>query len=204
MGRSESFAGYGPEQGYDFLLRGDRRPLRQPGRRGGRRRGVRLRRLQVRQRQHAGDLRRRQRHRRHRPGLPGLRRHQRDGRPHRRGRRQRPLRPAGLPAHHGRERLRPAAARPQGRPHLPVLAQQPHRRRDAAGLAGPLGRLRPAARGDHPVRRRLRGVHPRAGPGAQHLRDAGRPRRGHRVPQPVEDGGLHRHPLRLTPWSPRS
>ena len=33
-----------------------------------------------------------------------------------------------LPCHR-RERLRSAAARPQGGPHLPLLAQQPHRRR---------------------------------------------------------------------------
>ena len=34
----------------------------------------------------------------------------------------------------------------QGRPHLSLLAQQPHRRRAVAGLAGPLGRLRPPRR----------------------------------------------------------
>ena len=47
------------------------------------------------------------------------------------------------------------------------------------------------------VRRRVRGVHPRARPGAQHLRDPGRARRRHRAAQPVEDRRLHRHPLRV-------
>jgi LL-diaminopimelate aminotransferase len=62
---------------------------------------------------------------------------------------------------------------------------------------GALGRLRRARGRHHPVRRRLRGVHPRARPGAQHFRDPRRAQGGHRVSQLLEDSGLHRHALRV-------
>ena len=87
MGRKEGFKGYGPEQGYDFLLEAIAAHYRSQGAEVAADEVFVSRRLQVRQRQHAGDLRGRQRRRGDRPGLPGLRRHQRDGRPHRRRRR---------------------------------------------------------------------------------------------------------------------
>ena len=51
----------------------------------------------------------------------------------------------GLPAHHRRERLRPAAARPQKVDlDLPLLAQQPHRRGDVARRRWSAGSPTPA------------------------------------------------------------
>ncbi len=46
---------------------------------------------------------------------------------------ERPLRAAGLPRLHGGERLHPGAARGQGRSDLPLLPQQPDRRRPSPG-----------------------------------------------------------------------
>ena len=61
-------------------------------------------------------------------------------------------------------------------------------------------------RAAHPLRLRLRVVHPRSADSALHLRDRRRARRGHRVPQLLQDRRIHRHPLRLhrraqAPWS---
>ena len=167
MGQGETFKGYGPEQGYDFLREAIADHYTGPGRRGRRRRDLRLRRLQVRHRQHPGHLRRRQRRRRDRPGLSGLRRHQRDGRPHRRRRRQRPLRQPGLPALHRREQLRSRRC-PTQKVDLIYLCS-PNNPTGAVHVAGVAGTqwvdYAQAERGRHPLRRRLRGLHPRAGPG---------------------------------------
>ena len=63
----------------------------------------------------------------------------------------------------------------------------PDRRGDDARGAPALGRLRARARGHHPLRRRLRGLHPRSGDPPLDLRDRGRARRGHRVAQLLEE-----------------
>jgi LL-diaminopimelate aminotransferase len=83
----------------------------------------------VRHRQHPRHLRHRQQDRRHRPGLPRLRRHQRHGRQHRTPQRPRRGRGAGLCPHDRRERLLSGRPEHQGRHHLPLLPEQPHRRR---------------------------------------------------------------------------
>ena len=82
------------------------------------------------------------------------------------------LRAAGLPALHRGERLHARAAHAEGRPHLPLLAEQSHRRRVTQRAAlGEWVDVRARARGRDPLRRRLRGVHPRARPPALDLRD---------------------------------
>ena len=69
-------------------------------------------------------------------------------------------------------------------------------RADARG-AQDVGRLRPRAERRHPVRRGVRGVHPRPGSSALDLRDRGRARDRDRVPLLLQDRRVHRHALRL-------
>jgi LL-diaminopimelate aminotransferase len=83
------------------------------------------------------------------------------------------------------------------RPHLPLFPQQPDRRRRHQGPAHRVGRLREAAQRHHPLRRRLRGLHPHARHPALHLRDRGRARRRHRDAQLLQARRLHRPALRL-------
>ena len=102
MAHDESFQGYPPGEGYDFLI--DAIVEHEYASRG-----VEVAAdevivsdgLQVRFGQHPGDLRHRQHRRPHRPGLPGLLRQQRHGRPHRSRRGRRPLCRPRLPAVHG-------------------------------------------------------------------------------------------------------
>ena len=49
----------------------------------------------------------------------------------------------------------------EGRHHLPLLAEQSDRHRREQGDAHPVGRVRQGQRVDHPLRRRVRGVHHR-------------------------------------------
>ena len=109
------------------------------------------------------------------------------------GRRERPLRGHRLPALHGRQRLPAGAARPPRRPDLSLLSEQPHRRGGDARGAQALGRVRPRPRRGHPVRRGLRGLHARPGAPPLDLRDRGRARGGHRVSQLLQECRLHRH-----------
>ena len=163
MADAATFRGYGPEQGYDFLREADR-PARLPGARRGHRgrRDLRQRRRQVRHRQHPGDLRHRHHGRDPRSGLPGLRRHQRHGRPHRRSTRRAATQGSSTwtrTAENGFVPDLPTAARG---PDLSLLPQQPDRRRPSpSAQLKRLGRLRPAEQGHHPLRRGLRGLHPR-------------------------------------------
>jgi LL-diaminopimelate aminotransferase len=90
----------------------------------------------------------------------------------------------------------PAVFPARGRPDLPLLPQQSHRRRRHR-RSSPPGSPTREEQGRHPLRLRLRGLHPRPADPALHLRDRGRARRGHRVPQLLQDRRLHRHALRL-------
>ena len=160
MAAEKTFRGYGPEQGYDFLRRADRRARLPAARRGSRRgRDLHQRRRQVRHRQYPGDLRPGQHRRRDRPGLPGLRRQQRHGRPDREAGTGRAFRRSGLPALHRSNGLKPRLPQDQGGSDLPLLPQQPHRDDPDQGRAEAVGRLRPGQPGAHPLRRRLRGLY---------------------------------------------
>jgi len=66
-----------------------------------------------------------------------------------------PLRAPGLLAHHRGKWLRPTPARGPSGPGLSLLAQQPDWRGHVARLAGALGDLGQATRGHHPLRRGL-------------------------------------------------
>ena len=95
------------------------------------------------------------------------------------------------------QRLHPRAAEGARGRHLPLLAEQPDRRRRHARAARGVGELRARAQGGHPLRRRLRGLHHRPGDAAFDLRDPRRARVRHRVPQLLEERRLHRHALRV-------
>ena len=73
---------------------------------------------------------------------------------------------------------------------LSLLSQQPDRRGGRAAGACPLGGLGQGERRRHPVRRRLRGVHPRRRRPAHDLRDRGRARGRDRVPQLLKSAGF--------------
>ena len=66
------------------------------------------------------------------------------------------------------------------------------------GAARGMGGLRAPREGDHSFRRGLRGVHHRSGDPALDLRDRRRARRGDRVPQLQQERRLHRHAVRFT------
>ena len=84
LGKRETFRGYGPEQGYEFLRSAiAQHDYRDHGMAISRRRDLRVRRLEMRLRFHPGYLGRSEQDRDHRSGLSGLRRYQRDGGPHR-------------------------------------------------------------------------------------------------------------------------
>ena len=165
MGTDSGFRGYGPENGYDFLLDAIREHDYERGRRDRPGRDLRLRRQQAGQREHPGDLRHELQHRRHRPGLPRLRRHQRDGRAHRAPTSRAatrasstcppPKRTASCPGRPPSASTSPTSARPTTRP-------APSRPREPRGL----GRLGARARRGAHLRRRLRRLHP--GPALPH------------------------------------
>ena len=83
------------------------------------------------------------------------------------------------------------------RHHLSLLPEQSHRRRRHARDPHSLGRIRQGQR-RHPVLRRgLRGVRRRPGDPPFDLRDPRRAGRRHRIPQLQQERRLHRHALRF-------
>ena len=132
------------------------------------------------------------------PVYPGVRRQQRHGRdaPAARTRNGRYDRLVYLPAT-AENQLHARAALPARRSHLPLLSEQSDRRGDQPRCPPAVGGLCAAPPGGHPLRRRLRGVHPRPRRAALHLRDRGRARVRDRVQELLEDGGLHRHAVRV-------
>ena len=130
--------------------------------------------------------------------LPGLRRHQRDGRPHRRGRRDGPLRGHPLPDRATRPTASSRRRRTAGRPRLPLLAQQPDRRRDDARAARARGSR--WAR-DHDAILLFDAAYDafiqRSRAAALDLRDPGRARRARSRCAASRSGRLHGRSLRL-------
>ena len=108
-----------------------------------------------------------------------------------------------LSAVHGRERLRAAAARSSRRPRLSLLPQQPDRRHADQARAGPLGGLGAQDRRRHHVRRGLRLVHPRGRGAALDLRDRRRARGRDRAPLATPRARGSPAPAARTPSCPR-
>ncbi len=78
-----------------------------------------------------------------------------------------------------------------------VLPEQSDRRGGHARAVDQMGRLRAGRQGDHPLRRGLRGVHHRAGHPAFDLRNPRRARLRDRVPQLLQARRVHRRALRV-------
>ena len=165
MGRRETFRGYGPEQGYDFLREAiAKNDFQARGcdiaadeifvSDGSKCDGGNI--LDIFGPAHEDntiavtD-----------PGLPGLRRHQRDGRPHRRGGRERRVPGPGLPPRHRREQLHAGDPEAEGRHHLPLLSRTTRPAPSRRASADAVGRVREGERRGHLLRRRVRGVHHR-------------------------------------------
>src|SRR5207249_3418501 len=87
-----------------------------------------------------------------------------------------------------------------GRSDLPLLPEQSDRRGADPRGAEDLDRLRARAGRRHPLRRRVRGVHPRRGNPALDLRDRGRARGRDRVSLLLEDRRVHGHAVRTAPY----
>ncbi len=98
--------------------------------------------------------------------------------------------PARLSRLHGGERFRPFASERAGGLDLSLLPEQSHRRHGTPRAVGEVGRLRARSRGGHPVRRRLRSLHPGCRRSALHLRDPRRSEMRDRVPQLFKNGGF--------------
>ena len=101
-----------------------------------------------------------------------------------------------LPCNAG-QRLRRRHSGEQDRHRLSLLPEQPDRRGGDARTTHTLGRIRAAPRGDPALRRGLRGLHQRTRHSAFDLRDSRRARVRDRVPQFLEKRRLHRHALRV-------
>ena len=198
MGKRETFHGYGPEQGYDFLVEAIREHDYAS-------RGVDIAADEIfvsdGSKCDSGNIQEifalAARDRGHRSGLSGLRRLERDGGPH-------PAAGAdgrypGLTYLVGNEAngFQPEPPTEAGRRRLPVLAEQPDRHGRDARAARALGRVGAGERRGDPVRRRVRGVHLRSVAAALDLRDPGREGVRARAAQLLQARGLHRRALRV-------
>ena len=206
MARAETFRGYGPEPGYEFLTE-----LIAKHDYGAR--GVSIAPDEIfvsdggEERQRATSRRSSRRTRvvaLTDPVYPGLRRQQRDGRAHRHRRRERTLRAASSIS---RARRRTASSRrcPIG-PSTSSTCAIPNNPTGAVMTHAALERWVDYARETrrrHPVRRGLRGVHPRCPDPALDLRGGGRARGGHRVALASRRARASPAPAARTPSCPR-
>ena len=108
-----------------------------------------------------------------------------------------------LYALHARQSVRPPVSVKAGGYHLPVLPEQPDRGGGHAPATVAMGGLCPTEQGGDPVRRRLRGLYLRSVDSPFDLRDPRSPTGGHRVPQFLQDGRIHRVASAPLRWFPR-
>ena len=115
----------------------------------------------------------------------------------RRGERSRHLREARLSAVQAVQRFHSRTAEAARGRDLSLLAEQPDRRGGQSSATRSVGEIRARTQSRHFVRRRLRGLHQRRQPAAFDLRNSRRARVRHRIPQFLEERRVHRHALRV-------